>query len=284
LKHYPKISDFKFKNTDAFIYINAPKNRNELKDADPRKMILRRKILEPIDKIRIKKKWVIFDWPTKTLAKDAGMSLNAYRKFVFSSSILDWKKESEKLKKICSLLNKTDKVRIVSKDTDIAMSVKGMTAIIGNGSYNMPDGEIFTAPVKNSVNGFIKFSFPLRSMGRKISGIYLEFRNGKVVKAKADKNEKFLKHLLKTDNDAGCVGELGIGCNYNIKKFTDNLLFDEKIGGTIHLALGNAYPECLKGKKGSKSAIHADIVKDLRKGGRMYFDGKLVEENGKFKI
>ena len=287
LRHYPKITEFKHLNTDAFIFIRAPKNRNELRNCDTRKILLRRKILDPLSKIHIKKRWVIFDWPTKTLAKDAGMSFEKFQKFVFSSSLLDWKKETEKMKKVQNLLNKTDKVRIVAKNTDLTMSIKGMHAIIGDGSYNMPDGEVFTAPLKNSLNGFIKFDFPYRFIGRKISGIFLEFRNGKVVRAKAEKNEKFLKQMLATDSGSSYVGELGIGCNYKIDKFTDNTLFDEKIGGTIHLALGFAYPECYKGKngkKGNKSVIHADIVKDLRDGGKIYFDGKLVEENGKFKI
>ncbi|MBW2997523.1 aminopeptidase, partial [Candidatus Woesearchaeota archaeon] len=162
-------------------------------------------------------------------------------------------------------------------------------ASICKGDHNIPDGEVFTAPEKYSVEGHIEFSYPAIRGGNEVDGIYLEFKKGKVVKAKAKKNEKFLKSMLNIDAGSSYLGELGIGVNYNISRYTKNLLFDEKIGGTIHLALGLSFPECTgKNKKNAnKSALHWDIVKDLRPqggGGKVIVDGKIIQKNGKFLI
>jgi len=190
-----------------------------------------------------------------------------------------WKKLSKNQQKLTNLLTKTKTVRILSADTDISLNVAGRKGINSDGKKNMPSGEVFTAPVENSANGFIRYSYPVVAYGREISGIRLEFSAGKVVKANADKNEPFLKKMLDTDKGARFLGELGIGTNYGIQKFISNILFDEKIGGSIHLAVGSSYEEC--GGK-NKSALHWDMIKDLRDGGELYFDGKLIQKNGKF--
>ena len=279
LKKKPEITEFSYRKCSAFMFIRAPINRLELKNSDPEKIALRQKTLKQINDIRLKKKWVIFDWPTKSLAKDAGMSLQAYKKFVFDAAIQNWKEKSAAWKKIADFLNKSKKVQILTNDTDLTFSIKGRKAIVGNGTYNMPDGEVFTSVVDNSAKGKIKFTYPLRHHGQKIGKIYLEFEDGKVVKFGSDNNDA-LRTLLHTDNGARLIGEFAFGMNPNVNKFTDNLLLDEKIGGTIHLALGNAYKEC-KGK--NESAVHADIVKDMSKG-KILIDDKLVYENGKFLI
>ncbi len=277
LKNKPEITEFTYRKCSAFIHISAPINRLELKNCNQKKIAIRRRITKYLNDIQMKKKWVIFDFPTETLAKDAGMTLPAYKKFVFSASIHDWKKKSRQWKKIASLLNKADKVRILSPDTDLRFSIKNRKAIVGDGTFNMPDGEVFTSLVDNSVNGKIKFTYPLRYSGRKISNILLEFRKGKIVKFNSSDN-KALKALLDTDKGSRYMGEFAFGLNPGVNKFTDNLLFDEKINGTIHLAIGNAYKEC-RGK--NKSAVHADIVKDMSKG-KVFLDGKLSYMNGKF--
>lgn len=279
LKNFPEITKFIYDKCSAFIFIFAPINRLELKDCDQRKIALRQKTTKPINDIRLKKKWVIFDWPTKALARDAKMPLSKYRNFVFSATIQNWKQKSKKWQKLANFLNKSDKIRLVAEGTDLKFSIKGRNAIVGDGAYNLPDGEVFTSIVDNSANGKVKFTYPLRWGGRKTKNISLGFKNGKVIKFNSSDNAA-LKAMLDTDKGSRGLGEWGIGLNPGINKFTDNLLLDEKINGTIHLALGNAYKEC-KGK--NESAVHSDIVKDMHKG-RIYADGKLIYKNGKFLI
>lgn len=279
LRHYPKITEYVHRNMNALIFIRAPINRQECKDCDIRKIVLRDKVTEKISRIHLKKRYVLFDWPTHTLAKAAGMSLQKYRNFVFSACLQNWEKERKKMEKIRKLLNSADKVKIIAPETNLSFSIKGKNAIVQYSPNNMPAGEVYTSINEKTARGYIKFSYPLRYMDQKISGIKLWFKNGKVVKAKSS-NMKALNALLNIDKGAKYIGELGIGCNPKINRFTDNLLFDEKIGGTIHLALGFAFPDC-KGK--NKSAIHADIVKDMRKG-KIFIDNKLVYENDRFKI
>jgi len=279
LKNFPEVLDFTYKKCSAFMFIRAPVDRMELKNCDQKKIAMRQKTVKPINDIRMKKKWVIFDWPTKTLAKDAKMPFPKYRNFVLSATIQNWKEKSKKWQKIANFLNKSDKIRIVAEGTDLTFSIKDRKAIVGDGTFNMPDGEVFTSMVDDSANGKIKFTYPLRYGGRRISNITLVFKKGKVVKFNSNDN-KSLKTMLDTDNGSRRLGELGIGLNPGINKFTDNLLLDEKINGTIHLAVGMAYKDC-NGK--NESAVHADIVKDMHKG-KMYADGKLIYKNGKFLI
>jgi len=283
LKKFPEISMYELKNTKKVIYISSPSDTRELEKINPKKISIRQKTLEPYTKYRVEKtNWVIFDYPSKALAKEANMPLNTYEKFVFNSVNLDWEKFSKSLLRIKKALDKTKEVKIISKDTNITLNIENRKAVIGNGSCNMPDGEIFTAPVETKTQGYITFTYPAIYSGRLVSGIYLEFKNGKIVRAKAKENEKFLQTMVNTDKGSHYLGELGIGCNYKINKFTKNILFDEKIGGSIHLAIGSAYSEC-KGK--NKSAVHWDIIKDLKKDkGKMYFDNKLVQKEGKFLI
>lgn len=306
LRHYPKLTEYVLKRMDASIFIRAPIKREECKNCDLKKIAIRMRVLEPLNRIHLgkripikkgvkppfkkynidnvnkiytTKRYVIFDWPTETLARDAGMSFSKYKDFVFSSCLLDWEKLIKKMQKIKNLLKDADNVRILADDTDITFSIKGRNAIINYGPENMPGGEVFTAPCEKTTNGYIKFTYPLRYMDQKISNIKLRFKNGKVIKAESS-NMKALNALLNTDKAARYLGEFAIGCNPNVTKFTDNLLFDEKMGGTIHLALGYAFKDC---GGVNESAVHADIVKDMHRG-KIFIDGKLIYENGKFKI
>ncbi len=282
LNKFPDIAMHEMKKTQAVIYIGGRENTRELSDINPKKIAIRSKTLEKLFDYRTNNtRWCIYHYPTNALAQEADMALTDFRRFVFKSTNINWENENKKMVKIRNRLQKADKIRIIGKETDLTFSVKGRNFIASDGKFNMPDGEIFTAPLEKSANGKIYYEFPAIHGGREISGIRLEFKNGKVVKAKAEKGENFLKQMLATDKGASYLGEFGIGMNYNIKRFVKNILFDEKIGGTIHLALGVGYKDC--GSK-NKSAIHWDMLKDLRRNGEIYADKKLIFKDGKFTI
>ena len=172
-------------------------------------------------------------------------------------------------------------VRITGKETDISFSTEGRRYLLGDGSANMPDGEIYTSPVEDSVNGHIFFEFPGVYAGKIIHGIRLNFKNGKLISAKSTNEQELLDDILNMDEGASVIGEFGVGLNYNITKFCYDILFDEKIGGTIHLAVGRGYTEC--GGK-NYSALHWDIIKDLREEGAIYINGEKIMENGKYQL
>ncbi len=283
LKKFPDITWHKVQKSQAELGIGAPRDTKELKHINPKKIALRAKITFPISDYIVNEKKKIrrctTQFPTKALAKDANMSLKKYKKWFYRAVNQNWVKESKRLKKIHSLFKGANIIQIKAPETNIQMSVKNRPLIIDDGKENMPGGEMFYAPIRESVNGYIKFTYPAIRSGNEVRGIKITFKNGKVVKATATKNEKFLKTMINLDKGSKYVGELGIGCNKQIDKFSKNLLFDEKIGGTIHLALGMAYKEC-NGK--NKSALHWDIVCDLRKGGQIIKDGKTIQKNGKW--
>lgn len=282
LSHTSKIKLYEAKNCDAVIIVHAPANSKALSAVDPAKMTMRSRANKPISEIIVnKKKWVLTNYPTQALAQDAEMSIDEYEEFLFGATNLDWAKVEKEQERIKKVIDKGNTIRIVGKDTDLTFSIKGRKGIKCCGNSNMPDGEIFYAPVENSANGHIFYDFPAIHNGKEVSGIRLGFEKGKVVKATAEKNEEYLFAMLDTDKGARYIGEFGIGTNYGIKRFTRDILFDEKIGGTIHLAVGRSYEE--SGGK-NDSAIHWDMIKDLRHGGAIYLDGKRIQENGKFLI
>lgn len=285
LKNYPKVFDYQVKNSQCYIGVGAPANTRGMANVDGQKIAIRSKVTQPISDyiVNEKKKMrrVSMDFPTNALAQDADMSLEEYEDFLYGACLQDWKKLKKRMMKVKKVLDKGKVFHIVSKDTDIKLGIKGRHFVIDAGEENMPGGEIFNAPLEKETEGHIRFTFPAVRSGKEVTNIYLEFKKGKVVKATADKNQDFLRKMLKTDKGSEYVGEIGIGFNPKITKFTKNLLFDEKIGGTIHLALGMAYKEC---KGTNKSALHWDIVKDLKGGGKVYVDGKLVNKNGKWLI
>ena len=285
LKKFPKIYFHEVKNTQKYIGIGAPFNTREMSNVDPGKITIRSRVTEPISDYIVNAKpkihRVSLDYPTNSLAQDAEMSLEEYENFLFNSCFVDWKKLSKRLIKLRNKLNKGKEFRIISKDTDLRMKIHPKSFVLDDGKENMPGGEVFGAPVKLSTEGHIRFTYPAVRNGVEVTNIYCEFKKGKCVKATADKNQKFLNKMLDTDKGSRFIGEIGIGMNPNVNKFSKNLLFDEKIGGTVHLAFGMAYKEC---GEPNKSALHWDIVKDLRKGGKVLLDGKIIMKNGKWKI
>ena len=233
-------------------------------------------------------RWTGTLFPTNASAQDAQMSLSEYEDFVFSAGLLDrddpvaaWKKVAAKQQKIVDMLNGKNTLRVQAQNgTDLNMSFQGRKWINCCGDYNFPDGEVFSAPVEDSVNGTIVFSFPALHMGHECDGVQLRFQAGKVIEAQAQKGEEFLNKMLDQDEGARRVGEFAIGTNYSIQQFSRNTLFDEKIGGTVHLAVGAAYPET--GGK-NESGLHWDMVCDLRPGGNITLDSETIYEDGKFK-
>jgi aminopeptidase len=222
--------------------------------------------------------WVICQFPTPALAQDAGMSQRAYEEFLYGACLLDWDAEHAKMRRLADRFDAADTVRIVGEGTDITLSLKGRHALVDDGHFNMPGGEFFYSPVEDSAEGVVSYNeFPAVYAGNEVEGARLVFRQGRVVEASARRNEEFLIKTLDTDEGARRLGELGIGCNPGIQQHMKNVLYDEKIYGTIHLAVGNGFP-FLGGN--NVSNVHWDMVKDLRQGGQIFCDGELVQENG----
>jgi aminopeptidase len=271
---------------DGSIRIMASTNTRALSAINPAKQTRVAKARRAVRKILLAKKWALTLFPTEAYAQDAEMSLRDFEDFVIGANFLDrpnpvaaWNALEKKHQQLIARLKNADEIRIVGPDTDLRMSVKKRTFISSVATHNVPSGEIFTGPVEDSVEGHIRYDFPVCEGGREIDGIRLVFRGGKVVEASAEKNEKYFLAMLDMDPGARRLGELGIGTNYGIQRFIKNILFDEKIGGTIHLALGESYPET---GGVNQSALHWDMIKDLRKGGAIYVDGKPIQKNGKF--
>ncbi|MBN1168838.1 aminopeptidase [Candidatus Woesebacteria bacterium] len=283
LRNFPQTTMDEMKAMDCYISIRATNNLKALSGVDAKKIAQRSLTTKPIQDYRMQKlRWVVTEYPTNAQAQETDMSLSEYEHFVFSAiNNVDWKKKFMEQEKIRKLVDATDKVHILAKDTDLTLSVKARKAENAGGEFNMPDGEIFTSAVENSAEGHVTYSFPAIFMGREFSKVRLEFEKGKVVRARSDKNEKDLNNILDMDKGARFIGELGLGNNYKINKFVKNILFDEKIGGTIHIALGRGYPKTLSK---NNSALHWDMIKDLRSGGELYFDNKLVQKNGNWLI
>lgn len=282
LSHFPKISMYEMKNTDATIFIGAPANLRELANIDQKRISIRQKTLKPLFKQRSEKtKWVIYYHPSPALAQEAGMSMQEFSDFVYRAVLVDFKKMEKQQEKLKKLIDKGKTIRIVTKNTDIKFSIRGRKGIKCFGEFNLPDGEVFTSPVENSAHGFVEFSYPSVYQGNEFENVKIEFKKGKAVRIDAAKNADRLRQILSIDKGAKFVGEIGIGTNYNIKKFVKNTLFDEKIGGTVHIALGKSYKEA--GGK-NESAIHWDMITSMRKGGRLYIDNKLVQKDGRFLI
>ena len=231
-------------------------------------------------------RWCGTQFPTYADAQEASMSFSDYEEFVYGAGLLDakdpvaeWKRISAEQERWVSYLNTKKGLQFISEGTDIKVNVSGRKWINCDGKVNFPDGEIFTSPVEDGVDGVITFSFPGIYMGKEIEGIVLDVEKGKVVKVAATKGEDLLKALLKIDEGACRFGEVAIGTNYGIKDFTKNMLFDEKIGGTVHMAIGDSMPEA---GGLNRSIIHWDMLCDMRNSGKIYADGELFYENGKF--
>jgi aminopeptidase len=272
------------KQADCYIGIDSTENTKELTNCNSKKMILRSKVVWPIGdyicNAKPKMRRCSVAYPVCALAQDAEMSLNEYENFVYSACLQDWKKIGKQMDKLKRIFEKSSFVHLIGENVNLNFSIKGKNCICDKGEENMPGGELFIAPIKQSLEGWIKFDYPAIRNGKEVTDVFLKFEKGKIVESSASKNEDFLKEMIGIDENASYVGEFGIGFNKKINKFTKNLLFDEKIGGTIHLALGNSYKE---NGGGNDSSIHWDIVKDMRNA-KIILDGKIIQEKGKWKI
>ncbi len=284
IEKFPDIFNYTVKKAQYYIGIDTTSNTKELTDADPRMMAKRSKITRPITSYIVNEREKIrrstVGYPCRALAQEAEMSLHDYEDFVFGATLLNWEKLGRKMKKILKKFQKGSEVHLLGENVDLKFGIHGKLAKDDLDGDNVPCGEIFMAPVRDSLEGWIKFDYPAIEFGKEVTDISLKFKKGKVVEYDASKNKDFLKEMLNTDKNSSYVGEFGIGMNPKIKKFTKNLLFDEKIGGTIHLALGMAYKD---NGGGNDSAIHWDIVKDMKKA-KIILDGKVVQDKGKWKI
>jgi len=279
---------------DASIGIWTDVNTKQLTNADPAKQSRRAVAMRPFrDRLleRAAKKelrWTGTLYPTQAFAQDAEMSLREFENFVYKACLVHepdpikaWRTVSKEQQRLVDWLNKARQIHVVGPDTDLKLEVTGRKWVNCDGHENFPDGEIFTGPIEESVNGHIRYTYPACHFGREVEDVRLQFKDGKVIKATAAKNEQFLLKMLETDEGARYVGEFAFGTNSGIQRFTKNTLFDEKIGGTIHLALGKGFLET--GSK-NKSAIHWDMVCDLRDGGEVRVDGTLFLKDGKILI
>jgi aminopeptidase len=269
---------------DALIVVSAPENTRQLSIIDPERNTAfsagMRPAMERVFKHELP--WVGCQYPVDSLAQDAGMATPDYAEFLYAAVLQDWDAERERMQRYADRFDAAEQVRIVGSGTDLTLSIAGRSMKVDAGGANIPGGEFFCSPVEDSAEGEITFAeFPAVLAGRDVVGVHLRFEAGKVVDASAEVNEQFLLDTLDTDEGARSLGELGIGCNPGITRHTRNTLFDEKIDGTVHLALGNGIHD-IGGT--NVSAIHWDIVKDLRPGGRLELDGELVQENGRWLI
>ena len=279
---------------DASIRVRSDQNTRELSGIEPARQRVRQKAMTSIFKTFMQRgasgdlKWCGTQYPTPAYAQEADMSLRDYEDFVYSACFCDqedpiarWKEVHEQQQRLVDWLEGKKDVRVTGPNADLTLSIEGRTFINSDGKNNMPSGEIFTGPVEDSAEGWVRFTYPAITGGREVEGIELWFEKGKVVKATAKKNEAYLLEMLETDEGARYLGEFAIGTNDGIQRFTKNILFDEKIGGSFHMAVGAGYPET--GSK-NESAIHWDMICDMRDGGEIHVDDELFYENGKFVI
>lgn len=293
LTYVPELDKYRAEYFDASIYVMADENTRYLSGIDPKRIAKSRSVRREISKIEDaremagKYRWCLTLFPTEAHAQDAGMSLSEYEDFVYGAGLLDqddpvagWIKLRDEQQHIADYLNKHDVIRITAPDTDITYRVGGRKWINCDGRVNFPDGEVFSAPIEDSVNGTVRFSYPAVYNGVEVEDVRLTFKDGLCVEATATKGQDFLLALLDTDEGSRRLGEVAFGTNYGIQRFSKEVLFDEKIGGTMHMALGSAYQEA--GGK-NESGLHWDMVSSLREG-KVYADGELCYENGKFVI
>ncbi len=309
-----EVAKFKYSNDEQLIFVNpmmqflvtkvtkminifADSNRQKLSLIDPEKIKLTTSSPEYMELIKIyqervyKKEldWTIIPYPCDSFAQDAKMDTESYKKFISDALKLDtenpaeaWREVEKEQDKIVEILNKVENIHVLGEDTDLTLSVKGRPWINCCGHKNLPDGEIFTSPIENSINGRIRFTYPGIFQGKEIKNILLEFKDGRVIKGTADEGQELLDTILTIEN-ADIIGEFAVGTNYGIQKFTKNMLFDEKIGGTMHMALGMGFPETKS--ENVACPIHWDILKDMKsEDSKIIADGKVIYQAGKWLI
>ncbi len=267
---------------DALIGIDAPANTVALAGVDPARIARAARAREPVREARLARRWAGTQWPTAGLAQQAGMSEHDYGKFLEQALFVDqpdplaaWRALSDRQQRVVDRLAGVDEIRIEAEGTDLRLRVGGRTWMNSDGRRNMPSGEVFTGPLEDSANGAIRFTIPSSPRGALVEDIRLEFVDGRVTEARAERGDDYLQAALETDAGARWLGEIGIGTNAGIDRPTGAILLDEKMGGTVHLALGRSYPET--GGTNS-SALHWDMICDLRDGGRLSGDGQMIND------
>ncbi|MBK5114032.1 MAG: aminopeptidase [Candidatus Heimdallarchaeota archaeon] len=282
------------KKITKVIFISSAYNTRSLTNIDPKLLAMEKEALKGLNELFMKRAaegkvdWIICPYPNFSMAQEANMGSEEYKEFVYKSLALDksdpvkhWKKVEKEQDEITKILDKGSEFQIIGEDTDLVLGIKGRKWINCCGHKNLPDGEVFVSPIEDAVNGTIRFTYPGIYMGREIENIWLKFKDGQVVDYKAEKGKDVLDKVLELEN-AKILGELAVGTNYGIQRFTKNMLFDEKMGGTVHLALGSGFPE-----SGSKnvSPIHWDILKDMKsKDSKILLDGEEIYKVGKWLI
>jgi aminopeptidase len=272
--------------TDAYVSIRGEANVTELGDVDPETLADISRASQPILDERLSKRWCGTQYPTTSYAQLAEMSTEAYENFVWDAITKDWEAVRDHQAQVQEVLEDADEVHIVSGDTtDVSMSLADNPVLNDYGEKNLPGGEVFTAPVPDSVEGEVLFDMPLYHQGREVEDAYLRFEDGEVVEHGAGKNEETLTEVLETDEGARRLGELGIGMNRDIDRFTYNMLFDEKMGDTVHMAVGRAYEETVgEDNEQNQSAQHVDMIVDMSEDSRIEVDGEVVQEDGVFRF
>ncbi|HBA73021.1 MAG: aminopeptidase [Geobacteraceae bacterium GWC2_55_20] len=280
LNHFPQYKLDFYKTLTVYIGISAGNNSMVMANARQDAMVAYQKLTRPLVDQRVKHtRWVVTRYPTHAAAQEARMSLDEYEDYLFSACCIDWNAESRKQDKLKKLMDAAKQVRIVAPDTDLRFSIEGLPGIKCDGRLNMPDGEVFSAPVRNSVQGHITYNCPSIYQGKEYNGVRFEFKDGRIVRASAGADmTASLNKILDTDDGARYIGEFAIGVNPGIRQPMRNILFDEKIFGSIHFTPGQAYDEC---DNGNRSAVHWDLVRILSDG-EIWFDGVLIQKNGRF--
>jgi aminopeptidase len=284
LKEIAPVEAHVIDNIDTFIVIIAPENTRDGADVDPERFAMVQAAFRPHAEpfFSQEKPWVGCQYPTAALSQDAGMTLAQFEDFLYGAVLIDWDALAREMQKIKERFDGAKEVRVVGEDTDVTFSLEGREGKVSAADANMPSGEVFYSPVEDTANGVVSFTeYPACYHGRDVDGVRLRFENGRAVEISSRTEEDFLKTMLSTDDGAAVLGEFGIGCNPGIQQHMRNTLFDEKIEGTVHFALGNGFP-FIGGK--NESAVHWDMVKDLRSGGELYVDGELVQRDGQWQL
>lgn len=274
------------RQADASLSVQAPHDTRALADIDPERLARAARGRHEARELTLAGRWATTLWPTRALADQAGMELGALAAFVRRATFLDrpdplaaWTELREFQARLIERLSGVEELRIVAEGTDLTLQVAGRTWVNSDGRRNMPSGEVFTGPLESSASGTIRYTVPSSPAGVEVSGVELTFRDGLVVDHRAEQGADYLGQTLETDAGARRLGEVGIGTNYGIDRAIGVILFDEKIGGTVHTAIGRSYPET---GGTNVSAVHWDLICDLRQGGRLLADGELLQEDGRF--
>ncbi|MFH1280280.1 MAG: aminopeptidase [Candidatus Beckwithbacteria bacterium] len=283
LQAKPEISLFLANWADKFIRLYSSNNSRTLSNIDPKRLMIAAKTNQLVKTIMLKKPWILTEFPSLSMAQSAGISLDELEDIYFKACLQDWNKIGKTLRALKSKLDNAKKVEVIGEKTHLTLSFTNRFFQASDGKYNLPDGEVFGAPQDFQTEGQVYFDLPSLRSGNIVEGVSLTFKKGKVIKAIAEKGNKYLQAALKTDSGSKRLGEFAIGTNYGIKKPMLNTLFDEKIGGTIHLALGSAYPD-KEGGGINKSAIHWDLVKSMKKNSKVLVNGKPILENAKLLV